>query len=647
MQEMRKRSHRMGPRERCGGSKRRGADATGEESRRPRRPKTAWGRRRGSGAGGEAQHPLYKRQRTEQSGSFPSSSPVAGLAAAARRLLLTVAPPLRVLRSPPVQIRPASIPGRSSRRARRHLQDLTARPPHREANRGPPPKLQFFAWDSLPNRRDRDSSLLVPMAGLEELKKKLQPLLFDDSDKGGVSTRVPFPEDTCDSYVVSDGGTINLLSRSFGEYNINEHGFHKRSTGPEEPDTGEKAYRCASEDMHIFGPIGNGASSVVQRAIFIPVHRILALKKINIFEKEKRQQILNEMRTLCEASCYPGLVEFQGAFYMPDSGQISIALEYMDGGSLADVIKVKKSIPELVLAHMLLKVLLGLKYLHEARHLVHRDLKPANILVNLKGEAKITDFGVSAGLDNTMAMCATFVGTVTYMSPERIRNENYSYAADIWSLGLTILECATGKFPYNVNEGPANLMLQILDDPSPAPPEDAYTPEFCSFINDCLRKDADARPTCEQLLSHPFIKRYEETGVDLAAYVRGVVNPTERLKQIAEMLAVHYYLLFDGSEGPWNHMKTFYREESSFSFSGNVYVGQSAIFDTLSNIRKKLKGLQAEGMPSLDEIDIDIPSKRQSKTSTSSSHENNVYSVSYVPFVMSMIPVHDESYVLK
>jgi serine/threonine protein kinase len=47
------------------------------------------------------------------------------------------------------------------------------------------------------------------------------------------------------------------------------------------------------------------------------------------------------------------------------------------------------------------------------------------------------------------------------MSPERIRNENYSYAADIWSLGLTILECATGKFPYDVNEGPANLMLQV------------------------------------------------------------------------------------------------------------------------------------------------------------------------------------------
>ncbi|KAI4977678.1 hypothetical protein ZWY2020_014232 [Hordeum vulgare] len=84
-----------------------------------------------------------------------------------------------------------------------------ARRPHREANRGPPPKLQFFAWDSLLNLRDRDSSLLVPMAGLEELKKKLQPLLFDDSDKGGVSTRVPFPEDTCDSYV-----KINIFEKN-------------------------------------------------------------------------------------------------------------------------------------------------------------------------------------------------------------------------------------------------------------------------------------------------------------------------------------------------------------------------------------------------------------------------------------------------
>lgn len=60
-----------------------------------------------------------------------------------------------------------------------------------------------------------------------------------------------------------------------------------------------------------------------------------------------------------------------------------------------------------------------------------------------------------------LLQCATFVGTVTYMSPERINNEPYSYPADIWSLGLALLECGTGEFPYSANKGPVNLMLQV------------------------------------------------------------------------------------------------------------------------------------------------------------------------------------------
>lgn len=81
----------------------------------------------------------------------------------------------------------------------------------------------------------------------------------------------------------------------------------------------------------------------------------------NIFlcelSQDKRQQLLNEIRTLCEAPCYEGLVEFHGAFYTPDSGQISIALEYMDGGSLVDVLRVKKYIPEPVLSCMVHRLL--------------------------------------------------------------------------------------------------------------------------------------------------------------------------------------------------------------------------------------------------------------------------------------------------
>ncbi|CAK9176155.1 unnamed protein product [Ilex paraguariensis] len=488
------------------------------------------------------------------------------------------------------------------------------------------------------------------MAGLEELKKKLVPLF--DAEKGFLSGSSLNPSD---SYMLSDNGTVNLLSQSYGVYNINELGLQKCTSWPlDDTDHSEKTYRCASHEMRIFGAIGSGASSVVQRAIHIPNHRIIALKKINIFEKEKRQQLLTEIRTLCEAPCYQGLVEFYGAFYTPESGQISIALEYMDGGSLADIICVRNCIPEPVLSCMVQKLLHGLSYLHGVRHLVHRDIKPANLLVNLKGEPKITDFGISAGLENSMAMCATFVGTVTYMSPERIRNENYSYPADIWSLGLALFECGTGEFPYTANEGPVNLMLQILDDASPSPSKHNFTPEFCSFIDACLQKDADARPTAEQLLSHPFITKYEDAGVDLAAFVRSIFDPTQRMKDLADMLTIHYYLLFDGPDDLWQYTKALYNECSIFSFSGKESVGPPDIFTTLSNIRSTLAGewppeklvhvveklqcrahgqdgvairvsgsfivgnqflicgdgVQVEGLPNFKDLSVDIPSKR-------------------------------------
>ncbi|XP_020416375.1 mitogen-activated protein kinase kinase 3 isoform X2 [Prunus persica] len=461
------------------------------------------------------------------------------------------------------------------------------------------------------------------MAGLEELRKKLTPLF--DAEKG-FSTGSTLDLDPCDSYTLSDSGTVNLLSRSYGVYNINELGLQKCTTLAVD-DSSEKTYRCGSHEMRVFGAIGSGASSVVQRAIHIPTHRILALKKINIFEKEKRQQLLTEIRTLCEAPCYQGLVEFHGAFYTPDSGQISIALEYMDGGSLADILRLRKRIPEPLLSSMFQKLLHGLSYLHGVRHLVHRDIKPANLLVNLK---------------------------VTYMSPERIRNENYSYPADIWSLGLALFECGTGEFPYTANEGPVNLMLQILDDPSPTPSKHNFSPEFCSFIEACLQKDADARPTAEQLLSHPFITKYEDSQVDLAVFVRSVFDPTQRMKDLADMLTIHFYLLFDGPDELWQHTRTLYSEDSVFSFSGKQLVGPNDIFASLSSIRSTLAGdwpperlvhvveklqcrahgqdgvairvsgsfivgnqflicgdgVQVEGLPSIKDLSIDISSKR-------------------------------------
>lgn len=78
---------------------------------------------------------------------------------------------------------------------------------------------------------------------------------------------------------------------------------------------------------------------------------------------------------------------------------------------------------------------------------MHRDIKPENILINSKGKIKLSDFGISKELEQTKALTNTFVGTLSYMSPERIQGHQYGYPSDIWSLGLVILELASGHFP--------------------------------------------------------------------------------------------------------------------------------------------------------------------------------------------------------
>jgi serine/threonine protein kinase len=86
----------------------------------------------------------------------------------------------------------------------------------------------------------------------------------------------------------------------------------------------------------------------------------------------------------------------------------------------------------------------GLEYLHKVKKVVHRDIKPSNILLNSKGVVKISDFGVSGELENSQDYKSTYVGTVTYMSPERFKGESYNSDTDLWSLGILLYEMAMG-----------------------------------------------------------------------------------------------------------------------------------------------------------------------------------------------------------
>ncbi|XWS17340.1 hypothetical protein CRYUN_Cryun33cG0059100 [Craigia yunnanensis] len=177
------------------------------------------------------------------------------------------------------------------------------------------------------------------------------------------------------------------------------------------------------------------------------------------------------------------------------------------------------------------KVLQGLVYLHHERHVIHRDIKPSNLLVNHKWEVKITDFGVTAMLASSMGLRDTFVGTYNYMSPERISGSTYDYSSDIWSLGMVVLECAIGRFPYTQSEDQQSwpsfyeLLQAIVEKPPPTAPPDQFSPEFCSFVSACIQKNPQGRASSLDLLSHPFIKKFEDKNIDLGILVGSLEPP--------------------------------------------------------------------------------------------------------------------------
>ncbi|XP_042392427.1 mitogen-activated protein kinase kinase 1-like [Zingiber officinale] len=319
-----------------------------------------------------------------------------------------------------------------------------------------------------------------------------------------------------------------------GDLRLNQRGLRlisDETQTSQPPDVEDVEF--SREDLETIKVIGKGSGGIVQLVRHKWLGTFYALKGIQMCIQETvRKQIVQELK-INKASQCPHVVVCYHSFY--HNGVISLVLEYMDRGSLADVIKQVKTILEPYLAVVCKQVLKGLVYLHHERHVIHRDIKPSNLLVNHKGEVKITDFGVSAVLLNSMGQRDTFVGTYNYMAPERISGTSYDYKSDIWSLGLVILESATGHFPYTSTETEGylsfyELLEAIVDQPPPSAPSDQFSPEFCSFISACIQKDPKQRLSSLELLSHPFIKKFEDKDIDLAILV-GSLDPPVNLAE--------------------------------------------------------------------------------------------------------------------
>ncbi|KAF6150010.1 hypothetical protein GIB67_036165 [Kingdonia uniflora] len=263
-------------------------------------------------------------------------------------------------------------------------------------------------------------------------------------------------------------------------------------------------------DLEKVQVLGHGNGGTVYKVCNKRTSAVYALKVIKSdCDNIVRRQIFREMEILRRTDS-PYVVKCHGIFEKP-SGDIAIALEYMDAGTLDTVLNINGTFSEMLISNIARQVLNGLNYLHSHK-IVHRDIKPSNLLVNQKMEVKIADFGVSKIMCRTLDPCDSYVGTCAYMSPERFDPDTYGanyngYAGDIWSLGLTLLELFMGHFPFSPPGQKvdwATLMCAICFGDTPSLPENA-SPEFTDFINCCLQKDSIKRWTVLQLLSHPFV----------------------------------------------------------------------------------------------------------------------------------------------
>ena len=249
--------------------------------------------------------------------------------------------------------------------------------------------------------------------------------------------------------------------------------------------------------------LGEGASGAVFRAVHRETKKVVAIKKMqvgvnNITATVKEIKIMKDLKS-------PYTLKYYGCYNKEDT--IWIIMEYCDGGSLQDIIDARENeevcLTEQQIAQIVAQVLQALEYLHSMKK-IHRDIKAGNILLNSQGMAKLADFGISAQQVGDEKRTTT-IGSSYWMAPETLMGGGYDSKADIWSLGITIMEMAEG-IPPLIEEQPHKAAFRIVNDPPPklsAP--HVWSKNFVDFVTHCLIKNPEKRPSSSELRKHPFI----------------------------------------------------------------------------------------------------------------------------------------------
>ncbi|KAK8949614.1 Mitogen-activated protein kinase kinase kinase 2 [Platanthera zijinensis] len=263
--------------------------------------------------------------------------------------------------------------------------------------------------------------------------------------------------------------------------------------------------------------IGCGAFGQVYMWMNMNSRQLLAVKQVllgtNIASKEKAHahisELEEEVKHLTKLS-HPNIVRYFGT--VREEETLNILLEFVHGESISSLLDKSKIFPEAIIKKYIKQLLQGLEYLH-SNGIIHGDIKCANIFYDIQGCIKLADFGAfkQVAILATMTEAKSMKRTPCWMAPEVILQAGHSFSADIWSLGCTLIEMATGKPSWSQQFEEVAGLFHIGTTKSHPPIPDFLSSEATSFLLKCLQKEPNLRPTASDLLKDPFFTEDEQS----------------------------------------------------------------------------------------------------------------------------------------